>query len=481
MSYNLVTSSVNPSAFPTTYNVNTSHPKKETASTAINIGNLQEENSTVTVSDAGAVAGTAVSTSFVAQAGDVTSLNQAFTNFVDQVDAHYQLFDSANNLIADNQGSAAQQEAFTAWQNGTLSLNSGTYTAIATPNAASTNGLAISTVQNQGTSLEVNSQLTGGDPTEYYNFSLSSGNNLKLALDAGSQTSSTRVQLLNSSGAVVADSAGNPFEQANYQALTSGTGLTASTGNYTVAVTYANGVDNTPNINYNLQLYSGTNYAVVYNNNVKAQPTDNTATGSVTATSTAQAYSRQAFNSINPTAASAVNIGWLQQDKSSLDVYSQLTSADSADLYSFTLQQGDNLKFGFTSATNASDLRVQVLNSTGTQVIADSNGTPAQQAAYKELTTTNGLPATPGGYTIKVSYAPNATKTSQTYEFGVFSGTSYAAQYKTIASAQTYANALASGSITGTAAASGIASYLTALSQGGDTSSALTNALKALV
>jgi len=466
MTFSLVTASVNPSPLPTTFTVNTSHPKNETSSQAINIGNLQEESSVISVSDQGAAAGSAVSATFAAQEGDVASLSESFGNIVDQALTQFQLYDSSGNIVADNQGTSAQQYAYSQWVNGTLQLNSDTYTAIATPAFGDT-ALNINSTAQQGTSLGVTSQLTGSDTSEYYNFSLSGGN-LKLAFDAGSSTPSARVQVYDSSGDVVADSAGNSYEKANYIALTSGTGLAATTGNYSVQVSYANGADTTQNINYNFQLYSGTNYAVIYNNNVTAPPADYSAAGSVTPTADAQLYSRQAYNQIGTKAASAINIGWLAENQSSLNVVSQLTSADNTDYYSFTLQSGNNLKFGFdsTQTPNPSDLRVQILDSSGTNVIADSGGTAAQQAAYKSLTTTDGLAAKAGNYIAKISYAANAPKTSQNYVFNLFSGTTFSSQYKTIASPQTYGNAILTGTLPGAAAATGIAAYLTGLANG---------------
>jgi hypothetical protein len=464
-SYSLAAASITPQASVTTYNVKTSAVKNETAANAINIGALNEESAIISISDQGQAATGAVSTTFTAQPG-TASLSEAFNNIVTQASTQFQLLDSSGNVIADNQGNTAQQTAYDAWVSGTLSLDAGTYTATATPDSAfGSTALSISQTEQQGTSLEVNSQLTGSDSSEYYNFSLS-GNNLKLAFNPSTSTG-TRVQVYNSKGALVADSAGNSFQKSNYQQLTSGTGLSATSGNYSVEVSYAPKQTGTPNINYNLQLYSGTNYAVVYKNNVIAQPTDNSAAGSVTATATAGLYTRDSFNKIGSTASGAVNIGWLAENKTSLNVVSQLTSADNADYYTLTLQTGNNLKFGFNSSqtTDAANLRVQILNSTGTQVIADNEGTAAQQAAYTALTTTNGLAAKPGNYVVKVSYANNIPKTTQNYDFSIYSGTSYAAEYRTIASAQTYGNAILSGSVGG-AASAGMAAYLTAQSNG---------------
>jgi hypothetical protein len=481
MSSLVTPSTVTPSAFPTTFNVVTKHPKGETADNAINIGNLQEENTSIDISDAGKVAGSAVSSTFTTQGGDIVSLSREFSNIVDEAATRYQLYDSQGNIVADSDGTGPQLAAYDQWINGTLSAPADTYTAIATPMLPSTT-LAINTTQSQGTSLLVNSQLTGGNPDEYYDFSLSTGNNIKMAFD---ESSSMRIQLLNSQGNVVADNEGNSFEKNNFQQLTSNTGLTATTGNYTIKVSYPSNADlsgdtTPPNIKYDLQLYSGSSYAVVYKTAAAAQVYDPSAIGSTTPTADAQLYTRQDFNKINATLATAVNIGWLAQDKSSLDVFSQLTSTDNADIYSLTLQQGDNLKFGFTSPTDqtVSNLRVQVY--LGQQVIADNYGTPAQQAAYKALTTTNGLAAQPSVYSIKISYAPNATQTNLSYEFGVFSGTTYSATYKTNASPQTYGNYLLSGAVSGSAPGSAMAAYLNKQANltEGETDTSLTDALQ---
>ena len=467
MTSSIVSASLTPSPFPTTFTVNTSVPKNQTSSQAVNIGNLAEQGDVVSVSDSGTTSGVPVSTTFTAQAGDVSTLANSFSNIVTQGLTHLQLFDSSGNIIADNPGSAAQQAAYQQWVSTGLTLNSDAYTATATPLLGST-ALAMSASEQQGTSLSVKSQLTAGDPSEFYNFSLS-GNNLKLAFDAGAATPSARVQILNSKGGVIADSAGNPYQRANYQAITSGTGLSASSGNYSVKVSYANGADISKNVNYNFQLYSGSSYAVVYQSNVKAQPGDNSAAGSVTPTSDAQLYTRSALNTISQTPASAINIGWLQENKSTLAVYSQLTSVDNTDYYSFTLQQGNNLKLGFDAKNtqNLSGIDVQIMNSSGTMVIADNNGTAAQKAAYQSLTTSNGLQASAGNYIVKVSYAPNAPKQTSNYGFNVYSGTGYSAEYKTTSSAQTYGNALLLGNLPGsTTASSGIAAYLTGAANG---------------
>ncbi len=482
MTYSIVSSSVSADASLTTYNVNTSHKKNETAAQAINIGNLNETSSTISVSDKGLESSAAVSTTFTAEMG-VTSLSQSFSNFVTEAMTHFQLYDGSNTIIADNQGTTEQQAAFALWVQGGLNLEAGTYTAIATPvtGLPGSPSLTISATEQQGTSLQVSSTLTGSDTSEFYNFSLSGGN-IKLDFQTTSKSNAARVVLYNSTGGIVADSAGNAYQRAKYTDLTSGVGLTALSGDYSVKVTYARGANTTKNLDYSMQLYSGNSYAVVYKNKVAAQPYDNTAAGSVTPATDAQLYTHADYNKITGTAATAVNIGWLQQDKSMLDVFSSLTSADHTDYYSFTLQQGDNLKFGFkTSKTkNTTGLRAQLMNSTGSFVIADNYGTPAQQKAYQELTTTKGLTAKTGKYVVKVFYADNATKKDTPYEFGIYSGTTYKAQYKTTASPQTYANAMLRGEVGGAATASALASYLNAVTNG-TTADSLTSALQSFV
>jgi hypothetical protein len=478
----LVTSSVNAVPPVATYSLTTSHKKNETEAEAINIGNLDQEASIISISDKGTATTSPVSTQFTAEAG-VVSLSESFSSFVDKAYTSFQLTDSSGTVIADSGGTTAQQAAYEEWVAGTLQVAAGTYTATATPNTSviTSEPLTVGATEQQGTSLEVKSSLTGSDTNEYYKFSLS-GNNIKLNFNASNDSNSARVLLLDKNGNVVADSDGNTYQKSNYAALTSGTGLTATSGDYTVEVTYAPNADTTQNLNYTMNLYSGSSYAVVYNNTVKAQPYDNSAAGSVTAASNAELYTTSAYNEITTSASAAVNIGWMQQDKSMLDVYSELTSADNADYYSFVFEQGDNLKLGFNSSTtpDVSGLRVQLMNSTGTEVIADNEGTEAQQEAYKELTTSSGIQASTGTYVVKISYAAGATKSDTPYEFGIYSGSTYAAEYKTTASAETYANALLLGQVSGTSASTGIAAYLTALSNG-DTTDSLSQALQSVV
>jgi hypothetical protein len=485
MAFNfLVANSVSASSTVARYDISTSHKKNETAAEAINIGNLDQQSTIVTISDAGQAATSAVSTTFTAKAG-LVNLSESFNNFVNQVFTRFQLFDNAGTILADNQGTTEQQTAYTKWVDGSLALSAGTYTVTATPDEViGDQYLTATSMEQQGTSLEVNSTLTGGNPSEFYKFSLS-GKNIKLSFDAGSNTGDARVVLYDKNNKIVADSGGNARQKTQYHALTSGTGLSALSGDYTVKVTYADGADSTKDIKYSMNLYSGNTYAVVYKNSVAAQPYDNTASGSVTPTADALVYEKTSYNKIDASASSAIMIGWMIQDKTMLDVYSRLTSADNAEYYSFVFEQGDNLKFGFRNETteHPSNIRVQLMDRTGLYTYADSEGTAAQQEAYRQFTTTGGLQAKTGTYVIKLSYAEGAAKNDETYEFGLYSGTGYSAKYNTTASPETFGTALLLGELSGSAAASGIAKYLTAQmndEEGTFASTALSDALKSL-
>ncbi len=481
----LVSSSVSASAVAAAYSLTTSHPKKETMDEAINIGNLDEQSVIVSVTDDGAEATSAVSTSFISKGG-IISLSEAIDSFVDIVFTRFQLTNSSGTVVADSEGDENQVAAYNSWLEGTLVVEAGTYTVTITPNTEFTGDIAltVNASEQQGTSLQVDSTLTGNDTSEYYDFSLS-GTNIKLDFDGKSNAESMRVILYDSTGKIVADSDGNSYQRTQYAALTSGTGLAASSGDYTIEVTYVDGVDITQDFDYTFKLYSGNSYAAIYKSTVSAQPYDGSAKGSVEATEGALLYEASAYNRIVTDPSKAINIGWIQQDKSMLDVYSKLTNDDNTNYYIFTLQQGNNLKFDFNTATtqNESGLRVQLMNSIGTLVYADSAGTAAQRALYAQLTSSSGVDASPGNYLIKITYADGIKRDGLVYEFGVYSGSTYSAQYKTTASAQTYANAILAGELGGsTAAAAGIAAYLVAMRDQDENygSTALADALKSM-
>ncbi|MDD4617144.1 MAG: hypothetical protein PHW76_08565, partial [Alphaproteobacteria bacterium] len=440
------------------------------------IGNLDSQASVITISEAGENAATSVTATFKVTTGGITSLSSTISNVVTAACATFQLLDSDGNVVASNDTSAtaAQQSAYAEWLDGSLVLDAGTYTATATAGNGAL--LSISSQERQGTSIEIDSQLTGSDATEYYTLSFA-GANIKLDMDS-EKISNMRILLYDNTGAVVADSNGDAVQQQSYIDLTSNKGLSADAGDYTLEITYADGADATQAINYTATLYSGDYYGVVYKNAVTAQAYDDSASGSVTAASDAELYTSTKYNKIYTSAADAINIGWMKQDESMLDVYSMLTAADNTDYYKFTFQEGDALKFDFnkTTTTDTSGIRVQLLDRTGTRVIADSHGTDDQKDAYKELTSSTGLKADTGQYIVKVSYVDGADREDTAYEFGLYSGTTYVAKYKTTASPQTFANAMLAGEMSVKSTQVSIASYLQAA--GTDSDESLVTALK---
>ena len=485
MSYSLVSSSVSANAYVTTFNLKNTHKKNATEDDALSIGNLAQECVNISISAEASATAAVTNTTITANPGVIKLTTEIF-------DSRFELLDSQGNIIASNMGTEEQLAAFQEWKNGTLVVDGGTYTITATP-AAVVRGEAppegdggvfeITNTETQGTTLAVDCKLTGNNQSEYYNYYFS-GNSMKLDFSTQTKTHNTaRVVIYNSSGAVVADSQGTTYQRQKYLDLTSSAGLSATTGNYTIKVTYGKNANNTEDLKYSFQMYAGNSYSVVYKNKVTANAYDGTAAGSVTATDDALLFETNKFHKIGSKATEAINIGWMQKDKSMLDVFSMLTPANNQEYYSFTLQEGDNLKFGFSKKnnTNVDALRIQIMDGTGSFVFADSEGTKEQREAYEKLTTANGMDIKTGTYVVKISYSGNAKSLKDvTYEFGLYSGTSYAAQYKTIASAQTYANALLNGSAIGsTSRSSAIAAYLDKWSTGdSDLASSISSALQ---
>ncbi len=474
MSISAVTSSVQAAALLATYTFNTKHRTGETADSAMNIGNLEQEGVAIGVTDQGTTDGVQTYNFTVKNSNDNISLVSNFNNVVDKVTTRVQVFDSNGNTIADNQGTSDQQYAYTQLTSTGLTPGAGNYSVVVTPldGSAGAPQIDLSVLQQQGTSLSVNSSLNTAEPAEYYNFSLVNSNNIKLAFDANANSSATRVQLYDSTGRLIADNRGTAYQKSKFNDLTSGTGLTATSGDYQVKVSYADGVTPTDaGLKYNFQLYSGTNYDVTYQTNAIALTSNSTAASSVTASDKTAAFGQTAYHTLNETAQTGISIGYLKQDKTSLFVSSILTAVDATDYYRFTLQSGNNLKLSLSNVTNPTDtssVRLQLLDSSGGHVIADNQGSAAQKAAFTQLTSSTGLTERPASYIVKASYSGGANKQKALqYNLQLFSGTTYSARYKTTASAQTYQNALLSGTLgSGSSANTAIASYLNSASNG---------------
>ncbi|MDD2325110.1 MAG: hypothetical protein PHW63_03750 [Alphaproteobacteria bacterium] len=334
-----------------------------------------------------------------------------------------------------------------------------------------------SLVENQ-TQLDATSSLSRENSKQFYKFTLE-GDNLKLSLPLGSEAASVRprVQLLNSSGKVIADSSSFASDelQSAYKEITSKSGLDTKAGDYYVKVSYDVTSMKSTKLSYTLSLYSGTKFTDSYKTVAKPQTSDkqNLLTDKTMTFSTIDAlsYSVDTAHVANEDASTAINIGWLYENKSALSVTSQMTDVCSTQYYTFTLQKGENLKFAFSNHTDTQDIRIQILDSSGTQVIADSHGTDKQKAAYKALNSEDGLAADTGQYLVKMTYADEGTHKQQIYDFKLYAGDSYNSYYLTQAGTETRSVAFYSGHLTTNyTVESALATYLTGVSQGEETS-----------
>jgi hypothetical protein len=351
------------------------------------------------------------------------------------------------------------------------------YTNTANLSGNISSALDIGNLEANKSELDVISQINQQNKAAYFKFDLTDGNSLKFTLNNKSLVPvQLRVQIFDSTGKkIIADSSGTEAQQEAYTKLASGQGLTAQKGTYTAKISYAPNSDFNSTQKFDFQLYSGTSYASVFKTTATLPDPSSASIPNVGifADSQAQLFTRQAFHTIGETAASGVNIGWLSENKSRLDVLSQLTAADQSGFYNFTLQQGQNLKLAFQNTTNTANLHVQLLDVTGTQIIADNFGTDAQKKAYADLASTTGVKASPGQYSVRVGFATGATNLAkQTYNFQIYSGDTYLNSYRTTTSPQTYENAILSSNpkVVGYSPAAAAAQYFNNLANGEDSS-----------
>jgi hypothetical protein len=178
-------------------------------------------------------------------------------------------------------------------------------------------------------------------------------------------------------------------------------------------------------------------------------------------------YQRATTNPIGVTAASSTNIGYLSTNISQLEVVGQLTSQDPTDMYNFTFQSSGPVTLNQINIDGTAPVRIQLLDGSGSRVIADSQGTTAQQQAFTQLTSSSGLNLTNGKYIVEVTYGAGGDKTQpQNYSFQLNSGTTFKNDYRTLASATTVENTLLAGGSLGYNTLSAAASLLTSESNG---------------
>lgn len=299
------------------------------------------------------------------------------------------------------------------------------------------------------TMLDVAGQVMRENPEHYYKFTLE-GDSLKLDFKNLTGTSALQLQLLDESGNVLADSEGVSTQLTDYVKMLSSDGLELDPGTYYLRVSYsATSLRENPQ-QYSIDLYSGSHFNNSYQTVGLAQTSlkqkvaiDNTM---VYATADAMFYTHEEYNKLDATAATAVTIGWISENKSALSLNSKLTQINYQQFYSFTLQKGNSLKMFFDNQTNTSGIRIQLMDQTGTYIYADNEGSASQKKAFENLTSSSGIEAKPGKYVVKITYGKSADRTKdQTYNFKLYSGESYSALYETTAYAESFDTAILNG------------------------------------
>jgi hypothetical protein len=113
--------------------------------------------------------------------------------------------------------------------------------------------------------LEVVGQLTGQDPTDWYNFTFQNKGAVELSVTNIDGTAPVRVQVYDGTGTqLIADSQGNATQQKNYAALTSSAGYNLNAGTYAIKVTYGAGGNKAQPQDYAVQIGSGTTFTSDY-------------------------------------------------------------------------------------------------------------------------------------------------------------------------------------------------------------------------
>ena len=145
----------------------------------------------------------------------------------------------------------------------------------------------------------------------------------------------------------------------------------------------------------------------------------------------ARLYQQEVTSIIGATVAKSPQIGYLDQNKSALEVQGTLTQQDSSNYLRFNYRTGTSIQL----KTNMNKgVRVQLMDASGNRVLADSGGSNATlQKAFADFKSGD-LKLKNGNYVFKVTYDQGVSKTKDlNYDLSLFSGTTYAAKYKTLA------------------------------------------------
>ena len=189
-------------------------------------------------------------------------------------------------------------------------------------------------------------------------------------------------------------------------------------------------------------------------------------------------YQQAGTNQIGVTPSTSTNIGYLDPNKTQLEVVSSITAQNPTDMYNFYFRNGGPVTLNLTTITNSNSgnsklgngtVRVQLLDPTGTRVLADSAGTAAQKSAYAQLTSAKGLNLKAGGYLVKTTFAGAKSVKPVDYTIQLNSGTTFNADYRTLAATATLQQTLLAGGSLGYSPASAAAALLTNQANGTST------------
>ncbi len=180
-------------------------------------------------------------------------------------------------------------------------------------------------------------------------------------------------------------------------------------------------------------------------------------------------YQQSVVNKINGTVADAAHVGYLDANKTALEVRGTITQQDPVGYYKFSFRKGDSVKL---ATNNNRGTRVQLYDQSGSRLLADSGGTNSTlKAAYAKLKSSEGLKLKNTNYVLKVTYDVGTSKSrGLNFDVTLTSGDTFTAKYKTLASADTIQNQLMSGQSTGYNISATLGTLLTSQSDGSSTS-----------
>ena len=183
-------------------------------------------------------------------------------------------------------------------------------------------------------------------------------------------------------------------------------------------------------------------------------------------------YSRTITNKIGVTAWSAEHIGYLDYNKTQLQVRGTITGQCKEAMYAFMFRKGDTMRLSITENTGETGFtRIQIMDSNGRKVLADSAGTNQKLKDNYTALLNGTLALDNGNYTLHVMHNVSKAPMTKTLNYTVklSSGTTYKTRYKSEAGAQTLLQYYQENGTMGYTLASMTAGFLTSVQNGDDT------------